>query len=376
MDTSDRILNCDATSLLNLKAELYKKQEACKLARTHQTFVPRKGMTVKGQEITSKKKDKTVPESTEVSGDNYEDEMLHKSRMMLEAKTKMYEQIIEKKVILDEEFSDSYLVDFQRKEFFGHSPDIHKSDLKPDHVADISSSEKVTVDSDNQVSSKSLTSPVSASHQSVDSQLWSSHSSSPNPVEETKTTAYQNSDGPVHYQNVQFSEIRDHGVGYFAFSQEEKERQEQMELLKNLRQETVESKQASEKLKQKKQALLQSRLAKVCQRRNIDSSVLQACTTKQEETEDISDGMGLEQGSGNPTDKPKNTEPDAKVSSKKIRPWDMGKSNFDFPVQIPKKKQSGTEKWIEHKRAERNEEFAPPSFYNTEPETKKFCPDH
>lgn len=379
MDTSSRIQNCDTTSLLDLKAELYRKQEACKLAKTRQNFGPRKGMTIKGQEITSKKKDKKLlePETTEIAGENDEDEMLQKSRMILEAKAKIYNQIIEKKVVLDEEFSDNYLVDFQRKELLKHSADVLKSDPKPENV-DVSDSDKGHVHHEDQTSPECslLTNPVSASHQSLDSESQSSHSTQ---AEKTEATVHQNTDGPVHYQNVRFNEIRDHGVGYFAFSQAEKERKEQMDLLKNLRQETIETKQAGEKLKQKKQALLKSRLAKVCQRRNIDSSVLQAYERK-EEIEDMSDGIGLEQRSSSPADQPTSTESAsyANLSSKKVRPWDIGKSNFDFPIQVPKKKQSGAEKWIEHKRKERNEEFAPPSFYynSPEPKTKKFCQDH
>ena len=39
----------------------------------------------------------------------------------------------------------------------------------------------------------------------------------------------------VHYQNVQGGEIRNHGVGYYAFSTDAEMRKEQMELLSSLR---------------------------------------------------------------------------------------------------------------------------------------------
>ena len=42
-------------------------------------------------------------------------------------------------------------------------------------------------------------------------------------------------DGPVHYQSVQGGEVRNHGIGYYAFSTDVEKRKEQMELLNNLR---------------------------------------------------------------------------------------------------------------------------------------------
>ena len=48
----------------------------------------------------------------------------------------------------------------------------------------------------------------------------------------------ESEEGPMeslHYQNVQGGEVRNHGVGYFAFSTDTEKRKEQMELLDNLR---------------------------------------------------------------------------------------------------------------------------------------------
>lgn len=41
--------------------------------------------------------------------------------------------------------------------------------------------------------------------------------------------------GPVHYQSVQGGEVRNHGVGYYAFSTDAEKRKEQMDLLSSLR---------------------------------------------------------------------------------------------------------------------------------------------
>ena len=40
---------------------------------------------------------------------------------------------------------------------------------------------------------------------------------------------------PVHYQDVQAGEVRNHGVGYYAFSTDTEKRREEMEMLAKLR---------------------------------------------------------------------------------------------------------------------------------------------
>lgn len=44
----------------------------------------------------------------------------------------------------------------------------------------------------------------------------------------------------LHYQNVQGGEIRNHGVGYFAFSTDTEKRKEQMAMLNDLREKVSE----------------------------------------------------------------------------------------------------------------------------------------
>lgn len=43
--------------------------------------------------------------------------------------------------------------------------------------------------------------------------------------------------GPVHYQSVQAGEVRNHGVGYYRFSESEEERKKQLDMLEQLRDE-------------------------------------------------------------------------------------------------------------------------------------------
>ncbi|KAJ7337822.1 hypothetical protein OS493_007980 [Desmophyllum pertusum] len=73
--------------------------------------------------------------------------------------------------------------------------------------------------------------------------------------------------GPVHYQDMRFEEIRNLGVGYYQFSTSEEERQEQMKTLDKLREQTMEQRVRTQKLKDKRKAALDARLAKVRERK-------------------------------------------------------------------------------------------------------------
>ena len=76
-------------------------------------------------------------------------------------------------------------------------------------------------------------------------------------------------DQPIHYENIKYDEIRDLGVGYYAFSKNEEERVKEMEMLKNLRKQTVNQQEKQDALKRKRQQVLQARLDKVKKRKGL-----------------------------------------------------------------------------------------------------------
>lgn len=76
-------------------------------------------------------------------------------------------------------------------------------------------------------------------------------------------------DGSIHYQKVRNNEVRDHGVGYYQFSVDKEERRIQMEELTKLREQTEKQRALKLKMKEKKQNLLNQRLAKIAARRGI-----------------------------------------------------------------------------------------------------------
>lgn len=81
------------------------------------------------------------------------------------------------------------------------------------------------------------------------------------------------SQGPIHYENVRFNEVRDHGVGFYQFSENDEERRRQMDTLNNLREQTIKQQEFKLKLKEKKSMALQQRLERIAARRGIKMPV-------------------------------------------------------------------------------------------------------
>ena len=75
--------------------------------------------------------------------------------------------------------------------------------------------------------------------------------------------------GDVHYQDVQFDEVRDLGTGYFAFSRSENEREKQKEELTDIREETLTARDRAEKIKAKRAEMMKARIAKVKVRKQL-----------------------------------------------------------------------------------------------------------
>jgi len=332
--------NLNASSLIDLKAELHKKYESFRnLKLNRNTAQPSKHTPFKnkGEPIKEKNiKQKTV-QPKEV---DYEEEAsLKKSRLALEAKAKLYEKIVSNSILIDDEQRDSYLVDFERKVLYNSQ--------EPERIVENEASENTT----HTVSSSSYQNNFEFRSQTS---LKPEASCAQHKVENFTS---EKPDQPIHYQNVQHNEVRDHGTGYFAFSMDESERKEQMEELDSLRQETEEQRLKKQRLQRKRKAILQARLAKICERKNIDQSVLESYAESTEENVDDSHQVKIDLTSI-PLPERK-TESEKKPT--KVRPWDVGKDNLqNF---ISEKKIKSQNQWIEEKREERHTEFAPPSAY-------------
>ncbi|XP_002161075.2 coiled-coil domain-containing protein 174 [Hydra vulgaris] len=175
-------------------------------------------------------------------------------------------------------------------------------------------------------------------------------------------------DGPVHYENIKFDEVRNLGTGYFAFSKDEQTRKEQLEELNKLRENTKNIQNKKEILNNKRKALLEDRLAKVRQKKlgkidietNIDQneSNNKKLTLDQTNLSDVSKSNELESNTADI-----NTFiQECRKQTKMTREWDKGKHET-YVEQTFVKPSISYEKIIHARRQDRNEDFAPPNFY-------------
>ncbi|XP_035219240.1 coiled-coil domain-containing protein 174-like [Stegodyphus dumicola] len=328
--------NLNPSSIIDLKAELHKRYELFKKAKLAQSTEPVKRTPLKNEKkVLHSSKEKKIIETVEPV-DTEEKLALEKSRLALEAKAKLYEKITSNKILIDEEESERYLVDFQRKVLYDTPvPEVVKE----------------TVDSCNSPKIEENTQNNTKEH--TQNSVHSFEKSN------GKKSELPDADQPVHYQNVRYNEVREHGTGYFAFSTDEAKRKEQMEELISLRQETEEQRNLKQRLQRKRKAMLEARLTKICERRNINSDVIEAYTSKGEtEKDDVPEPQTVDLTS---IPLPE-TKPESRKKEPKIRPWDIGKT--DLSSFVPEKREIKSQnEYIEERRNERLEEFAPPSFY-------------
>lgn len=386
MATEKRI-NINFSSLIDLKAELFKKQEALKAEKLRREFGQssteplKKKSQVKQNAGVQERAKKDVEETVSQE----EIDLLQKSRTALEKKAKIYENLTDGN-IPDDEVKELYLVDFQRKVLNKKkSSNLNKTLINPN--INISEENKGDNSLDETVSNSSdkdenllphnpdedwvdYTDSLGRSRRclkkdlpellEMDKHLKKSNKNTSDESEDTMNQEFSDSISsefhesvetpaePVHYQTVQHNEIRSHGVGYFSFSTEEEERQAQMENLNQLREQTIKQRSARERLKEKRKAILKARLNKVKKRKNIEIEESDNESISDEEFDPLKFQV-------------QNEDKEDKVEKPpKIRPWDIGKI-----LGSEKQKYKYTqESWIEERRTERIQEFAPPSSYN------------
>ncbi|XP_056130454.1 coiled-coil domain-containing protein 174 [Lampris incognitus] len=387
MDKKKKPFDVTASSLVDLKAELYRKQEQFKQERLGQENAGtgfKSTVRVKKPNIWSKhnvgvsgRAEKDVEQLTE------ERKSLDDAKRRLEEKAKLYEQMT-KGDFPDEETEGLYLVDFTQKiinkkrELFeqreeGEDEERNSSSPIPnsqnpdeewvDYVdalgrsrrcmkRDLPEFKKMDQDFQNKRNASAEKTLLSEDmRRELQRQEWEEEEAMKRPV------------GPIHYEDIREQEARELGVGYFAFSQEQDQRNKQRETLDMLRDQTTEQRSKRELLKEKRKALLQARLAKVRQRKKktkLDG------TEEDQKEEDIED-EGEEDPTGPSPQPEKNPEvstlkkveveiqerKDSKPGVPHVREWDRGK---EFLLG----------EWTSRRRNERDSEFAPPPLYFTE----------
>ncbi|XP_040014381.1 coiled-coil domain-containing protein 174 [Xiphias gladius] len=398
MDKKKKPFDVTASSLVDLKAELYRKQEQFKQEKL--------GQENAGAEFKSKSKVKKpnvwskqnagVSARAEKDAEQLDEEQksLDTAKRKLEEKAKLYEQMT-KGDFPDEETEGLFLVDFtqkiidKKKETLAQRDTEREEEEERDSLAavpapqnpdeewvdyvdalgrsrrcmkkDLPEFKKMDQDLKGKGKASSEKTLLSEDmRQELRRQEW----------EREEEEAMRRPVGPIHYEDIRGQEARELGVGYFAFSQDEEQRRKQRETLDMLRDQTTDQRSKRERLKEKRQALLQARLAKVRQRK---MKKIKLDGTEEEEREEENGGEEEEGELIGPPPPPEDSPEvsivkkveveiqerrDTKPGVPHVREWDRGKE-FMFS------------EWKTRCREERDSEFAPPSAYFTDEKRRR-----
>ncbi|XP_028628885.1 coiled-coil domain-containing protein 174 isoform X2 [Grammomys surdaster] len=394
MDRKKKPLDVTASSLVDLKAELFRKQEEFKQEKLlKDSGVFGKPKTTNKKPSIWSKQNAGVSSRAEKDAEQKleEQKTLDKSREKLEEKAKLYEKMT-KGDFLDEEVEDMYLVDFTQKiidkrkemevlsatrdsrikeERDDDDEEFSEKDIPPpqdpseewvDYVDSLGRSRRCMrkdlpglLEMDKNLQGRLFVSPANEKtllsedmRKELQRQQW----------EEEEREALKKPMGPIHYEDIRENEARQLGVGYFAFARDKELRNKQMKTLEMLREQTTDQRIKRENIKEKRKAMLEARLAKLRQKKIKKS--------KEDGTEEESrDGVVTEPSAPEPVPAPPPVAQSSKVEViiqerrdtkpgvPHVREWDRGK---DFSFGFWSKKQSEL-------RAERDPEFAPPSNY-------------
>ncbi|XP_074861817.1 coiled-coil domain-containing protein 174 isoform X2 [Carettochelys insculpta] len=398
MDRRKKPLEVTVASLVDLKAELFRKQEEFKKEK----LLKDAGVSVKPQ--TTKKKpsiwnkqnigvssraEKDVEQKIE------EEQTLDKARQKLEEKAKLYEKMT-KGDFPDEETEDLYLVDFTQK--------IIDKRREVQDLCESEAARKVSKQEEDEekISEIEIPPPQDPSEEWVDyvDSLGRSRrcmkKDLPNLLKmdkelqgrrldtEEKTLlsedmrrelqrqqwereeeeALKKPVGPIHYEDIRENEARQLGVGYFAFSHDKAQRNKQMETLEMLREQTTDQRTKREHLKEKRKAVLEARLSKLRARKikRLKEDGLEEVANKLENGEEEVIGPLPAEPEAPVTPRVAESRKveviiqerkDTKAGVPYVREWDKGK---EFTFGQWSKKCAAV-------RDERDPEFAPPSNY-------------
>ncbi|XP_022654847.1 coiled-coil domain-containing protein 174-like isoform X1 [Varroa destructor] len=167
----------------------------------------------------------------------------------------------------------------------------------------------------------------------------------------------------IHYRDVLFNEVREHGQVHFEFSRNEAERSEQLKILDGLREESIQNQKAAQEVKKRKQAILQQRLNRIRERKGLPPGDL--------DEPDIITGAKAEIIGAKDERRQPSLAATSTASPAPVRPWDEGKELHGVPISKcrglstgRKRNRFGYEDYIESCRQERIPEFAPPMIYS------------
>ncbi|CAF1147153.1 unnamed protein product [Rotaria sp. Silwood1] len=216
-----------------------------------------------------KKNEEIIPPPSSSSTLSRDDDIAFaKSRAILEAKSKLYDEIMsnsEMKLLAEDDGDDdndkSFLVDFERKIY-----ETNQNNNKIEYTDSFGRTRLVTSDEYEQLKAsdkkKSYDRIQSNTTENEIDRVERLHREQMRSKWESDMEAIRNKTH-LHYQDVLFDEKREHGVGYYNFSTDDKQRAEQMETLNELRTSTKIEQTKFMQEKEKRQLNMAERLNKI-----------------------------------------------------------------------------------------------------------------
>ncbi|XP_059480919.1 coiled-coil domain-containing protein 174 [Neocloeon triangulifer] len=397
MNASKKI-DINRSTLISLKAELSRKQEEVSLAKTQNQFTKpstSEKNTVKKSNIWDKKK--TEESKKERRAPEEENESYLKSRSALEAKARLYEELSSPNASNAEILAaqQCLLVDFRRKQRerdreegeidyrdevddtpagdYGDEGDwVEYTDclgrtrrcLRAD-LPDVQKQNNKLADSLGMRETRSRSKSKSPERKPrpptppLEEQLVSGdlqREALREKWEKEQANLLKKDD--VHYQDILYDEVRNHGVSYYAFSKDEKQRKAQQEQLAKVRAETKKQQNAALEGRERRAQQMKARLRAAANRKRQRQGLPPLPDSDEESERNASDEEAeMERVLGKA--KPEATvEPEPLVREEQplpavVRPWDKHKETYVM----------SQEEWSDKKRAERKSEFAPPSSF-------------
>ena len=279
-----------SSSYLSLKAELLRKKQDVQrasgtsasssvildnLQSTSSSLKLKPTTELDIEVVNPKKKKKTestiaAPPPAAAASLSREDEITFaKSRAILEAKAKLYEEIMtnsDKRLLAEDDGTDddndkSFLVDFERKIYETNQTNnkIEYTDsfgrtrlVTPEEYEGLKSSErKKSPERSSTNSSENEMDRLERLHRQQMRSKWEAE------MEELRHKTH------VHYQDLLFDEKREHGVGYYKFATDDQRRAEQMTTLNELRTNTKIEQSKFLHEKEKRQSSMADRLNQI-----------------------------------------------------------------------------------------------------------------
>ncbi|XP_014213538.1 coiled-coil domain-containing protein 174 [Copidosoma floridanum] len=402
-------INVHQSSLVGLKAELLRKKSEVEEAKASQQNVQylnkqREKINRKSQKEQKKEERRKRREEKEERDEDPETMKAHKkSQLMLQAKSRLYSQLSKSHTTINPNF----LVDFENKpDWSDHSDeedrckDNEKDD--DDYASDYDDSDSEWVEytdcfgrsrkclredlpkmreKDDDLRKTIVEVPPKRAKEQV--QFFEDREPMKEPTIDVmrrkweEQTAKLANKADIHYQDILFDEARSHGVGYFAFSQDEEERAKQQESLVKLRKETERKQQENQRILEMKEKIQQNRLkaARIRQRLRAGLPLEDAEEDKTENSNEASnqEDNGKKESVVESVEAQKekeNDESSKNVDSKESSQDEVARKKLEviedkvkaFGELLGKRNKwyvMSQDEWVQKKRKERIDEFAP-----------------